>query len=319
MAEQSSTKVVVAALLGNMLIAVTKFGAALYTGSSAMLSEAVHSVVDTGNQALLLFGLRRSRRPADSEHPFGYGMELYFWAFVVAVLFFAVGAGVSIYEGVSKVIAPHPVTDPLVNYVVLAVSAVFEASAGWVAFKEFRKVKGNLGIFEAVHRSKNPALFTVLFEDSAALLGLAVAGAGIGASQIFDMPVFDGVASLVIGAVLAVAAAILAWECKGLLIGEGARPAVIRGIRGIASETPGVGKVNEALTMHLGPEDVLLNLSLDFTDDLSARDVEATISALETRIKARYPEITRVFIEAQSWSAHRAAAKAPAEKKKQGA
>ena len=299
-----SKKVVYAALIGNGLISITKFFAAGVTGSSAMLSEAIHSLVDTGNQVLILHGLRRSAKPADAQHPFGYGMELYFWSFVVAILIFGVGAGVSIYEGLQKVAEPHVVTNPVINYVVLGVAIVFEAGAWIVAFKEFRATKGRRGYWEAVRHSKDPALFTVLFEDTAAMLGLITALVGIALAQALDMPVLDGVASITIGAILALTAALLAWETKGLLIGEAAGTRVTEGVRRLAKAQDGVQHINEALTMHFGPADVLLNLSIDFDDALSSADVEAVIGALEQRIKKAHPEITRVFIEAQSRQGH---------------
>ncbi len=301
----SSKKVVLAALAGNSAIAVTKFAAAGVTGSSSMLSEAIHSVVDTGNQGLLLFGIRRAGRPADADHPFGYGMELYFWTFVVAILIFAGGAGVSVYEGVTKLGNPQPIVDAHINYIVLGVALILEAGAWWVAFKEFSKSKGDMGTLEAVRLSKDPAVFTVLFEDSAAIAGLVIAAIGIGLADVLDEPLWDGIGSIVIGIVLAVTAALLAYECKGLLIGEGAGRQVVRGVRRIAGEQDGVARINEALTMHLGPRDVLLNLSLYFEDRLSSAEVEKTISALERAIKTTYPEITRVFIEAQSRAGHR--------------
>ena len=305
MKPSASKKVVLAALAGNSAIAVTKFAAAFMTGSSSMLSEAIHSVVDTGNQGLLLYGIRRAGRPADEDHPFGYGMELYFWTFVVAILIFAGGAGVSVYEGVAKLGDPQPIVDAHINYIVLGVALVLESGAWWIAFKEFAKSKGDMGTLEAVRRSKDPAVFTVLFEDSAAIAGLIVAAVGIGLSDALGEPMWDGVGSIVIGAVLAGTAALLAYECKGLLIGEGAGRGVVRDVRRLAADHDGVARINEALTMHLGPRDVLLNLSLDFEDRLSSAEVEKTISALERAIKAAHPEITRVFIEAQSRAGHR--------------
>lgn len=308
MARSDSRKVIYAALVGNSLIAATKFAAGFFTGSSAMLSEAVHSLVDTGNQWLLLYGLKRSQQPADERHPFGYGMELYFWAFVVAILIFGVGAGVSVYEGVQRVVHPHPVTDPYVNYAVLGLAMVFEGLAWWIALGEFRRVKGRRTWLAEVRFSKDPTVFTVLFEDSAAMLGLVVAMVGIAASQALDMPVLDGIAAIVIGCILAFTAGLLAYECKGLLIGEGAGRVVVDGIRRIIGEQPGIKSINEVLTMHLGPSDVLVNLSLDFTDGLSADDVEGTVSELERAIKTAYPQVTRIFIEAQSAKGHAAAA-----------
>lgn len=307
MASHSSKKVIYAALCGNALIAVTKFVAATMTGSSAMLSEAIHSLVDTGNQLLLLYGIRRSARPPDALHPFGYGMEVYFWTFVVAILVFAVGAGVSFYEGIAKLRDPTPVSDAYINYIVLGIAIVFEAAVWWVAAKEFNKRRGNLGVLAAIQRSKDPTVFTVLFEDSAALLGLVVAMIGIALAQYLNMPVFDGIASIGIGLILAVTAMLLAYESKGLLIGESALPEVQSGIRQIIDEDPRILVTNEVLTLHFAPEDVLLTLSVDFADNLSSADVEAAISELEQKIKARYPEIKRLFIEAQSWVGHRRA------------
>ncbi len=306
MAASSSKTVIYAALIGNGLIAITKFIAAGITGSAAMLSEAVHSVVDTGNQGLLLYGIRRSNRPPDDAHPFGYGMELYFWAFVVAILIFAGGAGISAYHGIEKILHPEPLESAYVNYIVLALAMVFEAVAWWIAFKAFRATKGELGYFEAVRRSKDPTLFTVLFEDSAAMLGLVVAFVGIALGQALDMPVLDGVASLMIGVILALTAALLAYEAKGLLIGEGVAPEVKRGIEAVISEQPGILRLNELRSMHLGPEEVLLTVSVDFGSDLTADEVEQTISEMEQTIKARYSEVRRVFIEAQNWRAHQA-------------
>lgn len=306
MAAGSSKTVIYAALVGNGLIAITKFIAAAITGSAAMLSEAVHSVVDTGNQGLLLYGIKRSNRPADEAHPFGYGMELYFWAFVVAILIFAGGAGISVYHGLEKILHPEPIESVHINYIVLGLAMVFEAGAWWVAFRAFRASKGKLGCFEAVRRSKDPTLFTVLFEDSAAMLGLIVAMAGIALGQWLDMPVLDGVASVLIGVILAATAALLAYEAKGLLIGEGVEPEVSQGIHAILDQQSGIIRVNELRSMHLGPEEVLLTISVDFGGDLSADQVEATISEMERQIKSSYPHVKRLFIEAQNWRAHQA-------------
>lgn len=300
MASSESKKVIFAALAGNLLIAITKFIAAAYTGSSAMMSEGIHSAVDTGNQGLLLYGIKRATKPADDRHPFGYGMELYFWSFVVAILIFALGAGISIYEGIHKVQHPELVTDAWVNYVVLGLALVFEGIATSVAFKEFRRTKGKYGYLEAIRRSKNPAIFTVLFEDSAAMLGLLIAFIGLVLAQWLDMPVLDGVASIGIGIVLAVTAFFLSYETKGLLIGESATRETLNIIHRILSEQPGIGTVHKVLTMHLGPDDLLLNLSVDFDDNLSAAEVEQAVGALDTAIKAEVPAIRRIFIEARS-------------------
>lgn len=300
-----SRKVIYAALAGNALIAATKFVAAFLTGSSAMLSEGIHSVVDTGNQSLLLYGMHRARKPADERHPFGYGAELYFWAFVVAILIFAIGSGISIYEGVQKVIEPHPVENPTINYVVLALAFVFECAAWSVALKEFARTKGNQGWLQAVHHSKDPSVFTVLFEDTAAMLGLIVALAGIAGAQWLGIPELDGAASIAIGVILALTAAMLAYETKGLLIGEAAAPETIAAIRNIIEATPTVDCVNEVRTLHRGPNDVLLAISVDFENNLTAGKVEEAIAALEDAIKERFPIVKRLFIEVQSAASHR--------------
>ncbi|MBT3702223.1 MAG: cation transporter [Alphaproteobacteria bacterium] len=305
MTEGGSLKVIFAALIGNALISVTKFAAAGMTGSSAMLSEAIHSLVDTGNQVLMLHGLRRAKKPADDAHPFGYGMEVYFWTFVVAILVFAGGAGVSIYEGVHKVLAPEPVSNVMINYAVLGAAMVFEGIAWVMAYREFGRSKGRMGLIEAVSRSKDPTVFTILFEDTAALLGLLVAFIGIAAADYLDMPLLDGVASIVIGLILALTASLLAFETKGLLIGEAAHPRVVEGMRRIARAEDTVIGVNEILTMHLGPKDILLNVSLDFADKKTAEDVETSVTNMERQIKMQFPEVTRVFIEAQSRASQR--------------
>ena len=304
MSASSTKRVVYAALIGNSLIAVIKFAAATITGSSAMLSEAIHSVVDTANQGLLLVGLNKAQRPADEEHPFGYGKELYFWAFVVAVLLFSMGAGVSLYEGVQKILHPHPISNPTINYVVLLLAAVFEGVAWWVAFKEFQKSRGEENLLEALQHSKDPAIFTVLFEDTAALIGLFVAFIGILAADIGGIAWADGAASVAIGLILASAAWILAYETKSLLIGESANKRVTAGIKAIIKRQPHIRVINELRTMHLGPNDVLLVVSLDFRGDISAGTVEDTITELEETIKSDFPEITKIFIEAQSEADH---------------
>ena len=303
MSAKSSKKAIYAALAGNGMIALTKFFASAYTGSSAMFSEAIHSVVDTGNQILLLYGIKRSERPADKTHPFGYGMEVYFWSFVVAILLFGLGSGVSIYEGISKIQNPHPVTNPFVNYIVIGFAIIFETIAFSVAYRELRKTKGSQSLIKAIRTSKDPTIFTVLFEDFAALLGLMVAGLAIYLGEVLNLPILDGIASVIIGLILALTASLLAFECKGLLCGEGANDQIVAGIEDIVKGETDVLYINEILTMHLGPQDILLNISLDFKDAMSSGNVQTTISELETSIKSKFPEIKRVFIEAQSWMA----------------
>ncbi len=315
MASHASKRVIYAALVGNSLIAVTKFGASAYTGSSAMLSEAIHSVVDVFNQVLLLYGLRRSARAADEEHPFGYGRELYFWAFVVAILIFAIGSGVSLYEGVTKVMDPHEVSDPMVNYIVLGLAMVFEGFSLRIAMIEFNKMRGDVRWITAVRHSKDPAVFTVLFEDIAAMVGLFIALVGLALAQYLELPWLDGAASIGIGLLLAVTAIFLALETKALLIGEAASDILRSGVQEIVANAESVRTINELRTMHMGPQDVLLALSLDFHDHLTAGKVEESIYILEMAIKSRFPEITRLFIEVQSQSRHDEVAAAEASRR----
>jgi len=308
MAAAQSRKVIIAALAGNAAIAGTKFAAAAYTGSSAMLSEAVHSLVDTGNQLLLLHGLRRAARPPTPQHPFGHGLELYFWTFVVAILIFGAGAGVSVLEGIERIRAPHPVENVWVNYAVLGASLLFEGAVWIVALREFRAEKGTRPWLEAVRASKDPTVFTVLFEDTAALIGLLVALVSLVLANALSWPMLDGIASVLIGAILAATAAFLAYECLGLLTGESADPEVRASVRRIATAEPSVERLNEALTMHFGPRDILVALSLDFQDARSAAEVEAAVTRIERAIKSVHPEVRRVFVEAQSREAHQSAA-----------
>lgn len=300
MAAGSSKKVIFAALTGNLLIALTKFAAALWTGSSAMLSEGVHSLVDTGNQGLLLYGHHRASRPPDERHPLGFGRELYFWSFIVALLVFALGAGVSLYEGIAQIRERHPITDPAVNYAVIAFSVVFEGISWWIALQEFRKTKGDLTHFQAFKRSKNAPLFLVLFEDTAALIGLAIACAGNFASHYFARPELDGVASLGISLVLAVTASMLARESKELLLGEPAGARVTSSIMQIAREQDGVERVNGIMTVHLAPDEIVLALSLEFADPLNTPGIEQRIATLERKLRTAHPEIITIFIKPQA-------------------
>jgi cation diffusion facilitator family transporter len=307
MASQSAThagsrKVIYAAIVGNLLIAATKFIAAFVTGSSAMLSEGIHSLVDTGNGGLLLYGIRRAAKPADKTHPLGHGRELYFWSFIVALLVFAVGAGVSFYEGIIHIMQPEPVANPLVNYVVLGFAMVFEGASWFIALKEFRAMKGKLGYVQAVRQSKDPSVFTVLFEDTAALLGLIIAFIGISAAQIFHMPVLDGVASIGISLILGATAIFLARESKGLLIGEAALPEVEQQILDIANMDPDIQNANGVLTVHMGPKQIVAGLSVEFEDHAQAPEIEACVERVENSLKKANPDIVALFIKPQSTS-----------------
>jgi cation diffusion facilitator family transporter len=296
MVEHSSRTAVIAALLGNIAIAITKGIAATLSGSSAMLSEAVHSVVDSGNEVLLLYGQHRSNKPPDRLHPWGYGREIYFWSFVVALLIFALGAGVSIYEGVQHIRDPEPMTDPLMNYAVYAASAVFEGISWWFGWSAFQRVRGDKALFAAVHASKDPPSFMVLFEDSAALVGLVIAAIATALSTNLHAPWIDGLGSICIGLVLAVVAVLLARESKDLLIGERARPQLAESIRDIARREPGVVSVEGILTSQLSPDQVIANVGLEFEDDLRTPDIERVIAHLENELRKKHPELFRVFV-----------------------
>ena len=295
----SSKKVIYAALVGNGLIAITKFIASFLTGSSAMLSEGIHSAVDTGNQLLLLLGLKKAKKPADKDYPFGHGKEIYFWSFVVAIMIFAVGAGISIYEGIHSLMDPHPVKNPIVNYIVLGLAMIFEAFAWYFAWKEFNRARGERGYYEAVRKEKNPTTFVVLFEDTAAMLGLIVAFVGIALGQWTGLHIFDGIASIIIGLILGVTAAWLAYETKGLLIGESADPEIVQGISNIASGHDAIEGLNDVLTMHMGPSYILLTISVNFKNSLEVGAIEEDVSTLTDQIKEKYPLVKRVFIEAE--------------------
>ena len=304
MAAHSGKKVIYAALAGNTAIAVLKFAAAALSGSSAMLAEAFHSTADSANQVMLLVGLGRSRRPADEKHPFGYGMELYFWSFVVAVSIFFVGAALSIYEGVEKLVHPEPLGSAAPSLVVLGLSLVFEAYSWSVAYKEARRLGGaGPGDFLRMAVStKDPTVMIVLFEDTAAMAGLLIAAAGVTAAHLTGIVIFDAAAGIVIGAVLLMVALFLARETKGLLIGESASAADRERIRRVLEETAAIERFGPIMTMHLGPDDILVNLDIDFADGLRTGEIEAAVDSVERRIKEAVPAVKRIFIEAEAIS-----------------
>ena len=289
-----------AALIGNVLVAATKAGAAAFTGSSAMLSEAVHSFVDTGNEVLLLYGMRVAKKKADRDHPAGYGRELYFWSFIVALLVFALGAGVSIYQGVHHVIDPHPIENPLVSEVVLAASFLFEGYSWVVSVRQFSQAKGELGWWQAFVKSKDPPLFMVVFEDSAALIGIVIAAGGTVLAAHFDMPLADGISSILIGLVLAGTSTLLARESKSLLIGEKADTELIKSILAIANGACGSSHANGVLTIQMAPDQIMAAMSFEFDDTLTAPQIEEMIADIEQRIHAAHPEVTSLFIKPQN-------------------
>ena len=295
-----SKTAIYAAISGNAAIAITKFTAAAFTGSSAMLTEGIHSLVDTGNGGLLLVGISKSKKPADATHPFGYGKELYFWPLIVAMLIFGVGGGVSIYEGILHLLHPGPLEDPFWNYVVLGLAMLFEGTVFIIAFKQFQAIKGEQSTWQAIRTSKDPTTFTVLFEDAAAMLGLIAAAVGIFLGHQFQNPYFDGAASIVIGLILTTVAFFIGYESKGLLIGEGADPETLGSIRELAEADPDVDRVKNPLTMYFGPHTVLLTMNIQFREGLSAADVESAVDRLEQTLRTKYPDIKHIFIEARS-------------------
>ena len=296
-----SNKIVVyAALAGNLAIALVKFVAAYITNSSAMLSEAIHSVVDTLNEILLLYGIKKSQQSPNAQHPFGYGRELYFWAFIVSLMVFALGAVVSIYQGVQHVRYPEEMLSPNLNYIVLGIAILCEGISWLVALKAFRKTKGQLGYLEAFRRSKDPTTFTVLFEDTAALCGLFIALIGIYLAHALNIPELDGVASIFIGIVLAISAILLARETKGLLLGESADPQLRDHLLLIAQEDDAVFSANGVLTEQMGADQVIASLSLEFEDHLTSDDIEACVNRIEAKIKQIHPEIMALFVKPQT-------------------
>ncbi|MHC5599109.1 MAG: cation diffusion facilitator family transporter [Nostoc sp.] len=305
MASDSSHKTIYAAMGANLAIAITKFIAASITGSSAMMSEGIHSVVDTVDQLVLLLGIRKSQKPADASHPFGYGQELYFWTFIVALLVFAIGGGMSIYQGIIHLINPSPLEDPKWNYIVLAIAILLEGFSWIVALREFLPTKGKQNFWQAIKNSKDPTVLTILLEDTAAILGLIVAFIGIFLGHLFNNVYFDGIASIIIGIILAIVAVVLATESKGLLVGESAAPKTIANIRSLSKTEPGVKEVIRILTMQLAPQEVLLNLEIQFSPNLTGEEIALTVENLEVKIRQLHPEIKQIFIEAKYLSAAR--------------
>ncbi|WP_246191489.1 cation diffusion facilitator family transporter [Aureimonas leprariae] len=291
-----SQLVIYGALAANVGIAIAKFVAAGLTGSSSMLSEGFHSTVDSTNELLLLYGEHRGRRPPDRAHPFGYGREIYFWSFVVSILIFAIGAGLSVFEGYAHIRAPEQLSDPFVNYVVLAVAFVLEGTSWIIAVRNLGRTKGDRGWWEAIRRSKDPSTLVVAFEDAAALVGIALAAAGVYASHRLDEPRIDGAASIAIGIVLAVVAMLLAREAKSLLIGEPADEALVARVTAVLDGHARITAVNHVRTIHTAPDEVFVAASVDFDDSLRMGEGETLIEALEARLRAEMPELTTIYI-----------------------
>ena len=300
----ASTRTLVIALLANLGIAVSKFAAAAVTGSSAMLTEGVHSVVDSTNQLLLMWGRHAAKRPADRIHPFGYGRELYFWSFVVAVLVFSLGAGVSVYEGIIHIAHPEPAVSPVVAFIVLFVAFILEGWSTLEAFREFRAAKGLLTWFEAIRRSKDPPAFIILLENGAAMAGIVAAAVGLALSLWTDDPFYDGAASVVIGIILGVTAFVLAYESKGLLIGEAADPELVDSLHALACDQAGVVGVGHVLTVHSSPDQITVMMNVDFEDSLPAGEVERIVCRVEEEARDRWPHVKRLFVRPMQGAAN---------------
>lgn len=297
---EGSRQAIWVGIAATLAIAATKFAAAGATGSSAMIAEGVHSIVDTSDGFLLLLGLHQARKPPDVNHPFGHGKELYFWALIVAILFFAVGGGMSAYEGIQHLVHPEGLTSPGWNYLVLAAALAFTAGSLWVAYRQFRARAGATPFWRAIHVSKDPTLFTLILEDGADIAGVAIAFAGIFLAHTFRMPRLDGVASIGVGLVMAAVAIVLARESKGLLIGEGADRELLLKIRHAAERDPAVVAVQRPVTMHFGPHDVLAALRVEFQPQLSSADVARAIDRLQRDIKEEAPDVRHIYIEVES-------------------
>lgn len=295
MAAGGSKIAIYGAMIANILIAVSKFIAAFFTGSSAMLAEGIHSLVDTGNGMLLLLGLKRSKRKPDQLHPFGYGKEIYFWSFVVSMLIFALGGGFAIYEGIHALQNPELIEDPTWNYVVLFSAVFFEGSALYVSMKSFNKTRADRSLYTSIVKSKDAATFAVVIEDTAALMGLTIAIIGIFLSQLLNNPYFDGSASILIGVLLLSVSTFLAKESKGLLLGESADESVIKMVEAILDKNPQVVKWSLPASMHFGPDHILMVLELDLKDQLNILESEKVLAELREEIRKAEPRITRVF------------------------
>ncbi len=300
MATTESKGAVIAAIVANACIAVLKFLAAAVTGSSAMVAEAIHSLVDTGDGALIWIGLKRSQKGPDAQHPFGHGKELYFWIIVVAVMIFAVGGGMSVYEGITHLMHPEPMRDPRWNYFVLAAAFVFEGASWAFAFRSFRAEQKDRGFWETVNTSKDPSSFAILFEDTAALTGLVAAAAGVLLSQWLNSPVPDALASMVVGGILMAVAWLLARAAHRLIIGESAEPGLVDAVRASAEADPAVTKVQRVITVHFGPASVLANLQVSFRTDIAAEEIPRAIDRIQRRICGTVRRVRYVFIEAES-------------------
>jgi cation diffusion facilitator family transporter len=287
------------AIAANVAIATLKFGGAAATGSSAMLSEGIHSLVDTGDGLLLLVGMRLADRPPDERHPFGYGKELYFWSLIVAVLIFGVGGGVSIYEGILRLLDPQPMEDAGWSYAILGGAAVFEGTSLAIAVRQFKRTIGDAPFWKSLRTSKDPTLYTVIAEDSAALAGLAAAAIGVFGSQRLGMPAFDASASILIGVLLCGVSTLLILQARRLLVGEAVDAPMAEAIRAIAQGEPSVHRAGWPLTMHLGPDDVLLALDAEFKTGTSADEVVRAVNRIEAALRERFPEIGRIYIESR--------------------
>jgi cation diffusion facilitator family transporter len=296
----SSSKIVVyVALLANGAITVAKFIVGAASGSSAMIAEAIHSVVDTGNQGLLLIGERRSRSPASTQHPFGHGKEIYFWSLIVAVILFGAGGGMAAYEGITHLLHPQMIGNPGPTYMVIGIAALFEGGSFLFALRAFRRRRGPDNFLSKLHASKDPSIYTVLFEDAAALAGLLIAAVGVYLGHRFRNPLYDGLASILIGAMLCFVAVWLARESRDLLIGEGASSTVIASITKIVEQDKAVGTARYPLTMHLSPREILLNIEVEFRPGITAAEQTESVVRIEKSIKQAHPEVSHIFIESR--------------------
>jgi cation diffusion facilitator family transporter len=299
MAGKASTALI-AAIAGNLLIALSKFIAAAFSGSAAMLSEAIHSLIDTGNGCLMVYGMRRSRHRPDAEHPFGYGHELYFWTLIVGIMVFAMGGAMSVLTGALHIMRSTAPQDTGWNYAVLVSAAVFEGISWYFGWRAFQAEQRGRGIIETIRITKNPTTFSVLLEDSAALIGLGIAFLGIYLSTKLNAPWIDGASSILIGVLLCLVAFVMVYESKGLIVGEGVSKQTLKRLREIASRDPAVERIGKLMTMYLGPEEIMLVIEVRFYSSKTMGEIRNAVARLKAEIKEEYPRIRRIFLDSTS-------------------
>ncbi|EFK34912.1 Ferrous-iron efflux pump FieF [Chryseobacterium gleum] len=293
----NNQKSIYSALAANLLIALTKFVAGSFTNSSSMISEGIHSTVDTANQLLILYGIKRSKKAPDQSHPFGYGKELYFWSFVVSILIFGLGGALSIYQGIAHIMEPEIMKDPFWNYIVLFLSLIFEGTSFIIAIKAFNQTRNGMGWWDAIVKSKDPSSFLVVFEDGAAVAGLIIVMILMWFSHSMQIPELDGLASVIVGLLLVFVSFILARESRSLLMGEGIASETRDKITRLAEKDAAVVKVKNILSTYQSPEEVILMLIIDLEEHLDTEEITEAIQRIRTDIKNEFKFVRFVIIQ----------------------